>query len=420
MEAQIVVTRADGSIPDIPSYYGRASDNKFYFKGEGASAAAAETDCISNILGWLNGTTEGGGLELGTSADAAGVTAAITTGGTSAYDLGFRFSNADGTTLADATTLDTKANIAGGNLYGSSKDIGTISGKLPALSETGGRVNRVGFKRRTIEGSLAKFGFFDEYTQESLDFDSDAELETHINREMLRAANEITEDKIQIDLINGAGVVRYPGAATSLATLTGAGTATVVSYDDLLRLSIDLDNNRCPKQTTVITGSRMTDTKVIRAGRVMYIGSELQMTMEKMTDGSDKVFIPVAHYAAAGTPLNGEIGAVGHFRVVVAMEMLHKAGVGASEGTNLGYRVTEGKYDAYPMLVVGEEAFTTVGFQSSGKNVKFTVYHKKPGKEVADRNDPFGETGFMSIKWYYGTMILRPERLAVIWTVAKF
>jgi N4-gp56 family major capsid protein len=52
-----------------------------------------------------------------------------------------------------------------GNLYGSSKDIGTISGKMPVLSETGGRVNRVGFKRKELEGTLEKFGFFDEYTQ---------------------------------------------------------------------------------------------------------------------------------------------------------------------------------------------------------------------------------------------------------------
>ena len=36
------------------------------------------------------------------------------------------------------------ATIANGNLYGSSKDIGLIPGKLPVLSETGGRVNRVG------------------------------------------------------------------------------------------------------------------------------------------------------------------------------------------------------------------------------------------------------------------------------------
>ena len=39
-----------------------------------------------------------------------------------------------------------------GNLYGSSKDIGTISGKMPSLSESGGRVNRVGFKRKELEG----------------------------------------------------------------------------------------------------------------------------------------------------------------------------------------------------------------------------------------------------------------------------
>ena len=46
------------------------------------------------------------------------------------------------------------ASYANGNLYGSSKDIGTITQKLPALSETGGRVNRVGFKRIELEGTL--------------------------------------------------------------------------------------------------------------------------------------------------------------------------------------------------------------------------------------------------------------------------
>lgn len=66
-----------------------------------------------------------------------------------------------------------------GNLYGSSKDIGTIAGKLPVISETGGRVNRVGFKRIQHDGTLAKFGFFEEYTQESLDFDTDEQLDTN-------------------------------------------------------------------------------------------------------------------------------------------------------------------------------------------------------------------------------------------------
>lgn len=310
--------------------------------------------------------------------------------------------------------------ITDGNLYGSSKDVGAISGKLPALSETGGRVNRVGYTRLTIEGSIEKFGFFDEYTQESVDFDSDEELEMHVSREALRGANEMTEDALQIDLLNAAGVVRYTGVATSDATTTAEGAnPSVVSYDDLMKLAIDLNNNRCPKDSTVITGSRMVDTKTIAAARVLYIGSELQTTIEKMVDyHNDKAFIPVQRYADAGNTMTGEIGSVGHFRIVVVPEMMRWAGAGATVTTNPGFYATAAKYDIFPMLVVGSGSFTTIGFQTDGKTVKFKMTHKKPGEGVADRNDPYGETGFHSIKWYYGMLALRPEWIGLVKTVA--
>lgn len=310
-----------------------------------------------------------------------------------------------------------------GNLYGSSKDVGYISGKLPVLSEQGGRVNRVGFKRREIESNLNKFGFFDEYTQESLDFDTDEELEMHINREMVRAANEINEDLIQIDLLNAPGVIRFGGAAVSTNTVTGEGSdVSLVTYEDLMRLSIELDDNRCPKNTKIITGTRMVDTKVVDAARFMFIGSELIPMVKKMKDlFNNPAFIGVQHYAAGTTVARGEIGQVGDFRIIVVPEMMHWAGAGATAtAANEGYRETGGKYDVFPMLVVGDESFTTVGFQTDGKSVKFTITHKKPGKETADRNDPYGETGFMSIKWYYGFMALRPERIAVVKTVAEW
>jgi N4-gp56 family major capsid protein len=308
------------------------------------------------------------------------------------------------------------ATIADGNLYGSSKDVGTISGKLPVLSEAGGRVNRVGFKRVEIEGSIAKFGFFDEYTQESLDFDTDEELEMHVNREMVYGAHEITEDALQIDLLNGAGVIRYAGAATSNATID---ETCEVTYGDLMRLAIDLDNNRTPKQTKIITGSRMVDTRVIDSCRVMYIGSELIPLIKGMTDlHGNQAFIPVQQYASAGELLNGEIGTIDQFRIVVVPEMLKWAGAGADASTTTSHYETGDKYDVFPMLVVGDGSFTTIGFQTDGKTVKFKITHKKPGKETADRSDPYGETGFMSIKWYYGSLILRPERLALIKTAA--
>ena len=311
--------------------------------------------------------------------------------------------------------------IANGNLYGSSKDVGTITTKLPLLSEAGGRVNRVGFTRVTLEGSIEKFGFFDEYTQESLDFDTDEELEMHVNREMVSGANEMTEDALQIDLLNAAGVIRYGGAATAANEITGEGaTPSVVDYNDLMRLSIDLDNNRCPKHTKIITGTRIVDTKVLPAARVMYIGSELLPTVRKMKDPfNNQAFIPVQQYAAAGDTLLGEVGSIDQFRLVVVPEMMHWAGAGATVTVNPGYRETNDKYDVYPMLVVGSEAFTTIGFQTDGKSVKFKITHKKPGPDSADRNDPYGETGFMSIKWYYGTLITRPERIALVKTVAE-
>lgn len=326
------------------------------------------------------------------------------------------------------------ATIANGNLYGSSKDVGTIVGKLPLLTENGGRVNRVGFTRLQREGSIHKFGFFYEFTQETLDFDSDDMLKDHLARELLNGAVQLTEAVLQKDLLAAAGSILYAGAATSDDEVTGEvvpevpGTspeipASVVSYRNLMRLDQILTDKRTPKQTKIITGSRMIDTRVIPAGRIAYVGSELVPTLKAMKDlFGNKAFIEVQHYADAGTVLNGEIGSIDAFRFIQVPEMLHWAGVGAEVTDNPGYRSTlvngTERYDVFPILVVGDDAFTTIGFQTDGKTVKFSVLTKMPGRETADRNDPYGETGFSSIKWYYGILIKRSERIGLIKTVA--
>ena len=214
------------------------------------------------------------------------------------------------------------------------------------------------------------------------------------------------------------------GAAVSDSQITGEGsTPSIVSYRNLMRLDQILTDNRTPTQTRVITGSRLIDTKVIGATRVMYVGSELVPLLKGMKDlFNNKAFIEIQHYADGGNLLNGEIGSIDKFRIIQVPEMLHWAGAGAAVGTNPGYRSstvggTE-KYDVFPMLVVGDDSFTTIGFQTDGKSVKFSVMTKMPGRETADRNDPFGETGFSSIKWYYGILIKRPERIALVKTVA--
>jgi N4-gp56 family major capsid protein len=312
----------------------------------------------------------------------------------------------------------------GGHLYGSSKDVGTIVSKVPVLSEFGGRVNRVGFKRIDLQATIQKLGFFYEITQESLDFDSDAELDMHLAREAINGAGEITEDMLQVDLLNSAGLLRYGGTATSRLTVTGEGAAiSIMSYDALQRMSIDLDNNRTPKKTKIITGTRLIDTKVIDAARPLFVGTEMVPTLKKMTDHfNNQAFIPIQHYASS-SKMRGEIGTIDQFRIIVVPEMQHWAAGGAAKAdANTKYRWSDNggeKYDVFPLLSVGNESFTTIGFQTDGKTVKFKITTKKPGEAMATHQDPYGETGFSSIKWYYGTMILRPERIALAHSVAE-
>ena len=188
---------------------------------------------------------------------------------------------------------------------------------------------------------------------------------------------------------------------------TKASVNGLVGYKDIMRMSIALDDQKTPKSTKIISGSRMTDTKTINGGRIMYVGSEMIPAIRAMVDlHSNPAFVGVEKYADAGNVLNGEIGTIDNFRIVVVPEMQYGEGKGASN------------IDIYPMLVVGDGAFTTVGFQTDGKSVKFSINHKKPGSEISDLANPYGEKGFYSIKWYYGFLAMRPERLGVIWTKA--
>lgn len=394
----------DAAGATIPTTVYYVSMPRLVLKVANASKAAAAAALADN----MDGVTAVAGADDSGGTGKANVTLSKTT---------FKVLNITKANAITALNLGAVVQQGSGNLYGSSKDVGLISGKLPVLSESGGRVNRVGFKRVELEGTFAKFGFFDEYTQESLDFDTDAELEQHVSREMINGAVEMTEDALQVDLLNSAGVVRYAGNATSKETID---SADLVDYSTLMHLSIDLDNNRTPKATNIITGTRLIDTKTIQSGRLLYCGSELLPTLKAMKDlHNERAFVSVEKYQAGGTVATGEVGSIDQFRIIIVPEMMKWSGAGADASGDAICYETNGRYDVFPMLCIGDGSFTTIGFQTDGKTVKFKIFNKKPGEETADRNDPFGETGFMSIKWYYGFMILRSERIGLILTAAK-
>lgn len=191
-----------------------------------------------------------------------------------------------------------------------------------------------------------------------------------------------------------------------------------MDYSTLIHLDTLLNNLLCPKDTKIVTGSTMQDTKVIPSARYAFIGPELRISLMKMKDfHNEPAFIPIEKYGAATKIANGEIGAIGNFRFIENPNMQIWKGKGAAVTDNAGYYETNGHYDVFPILFIGSDSFNTIGFNSDGRSSKFKIKSQKPGQ--ADFIDPYGKRGFWSIQWYYGFMPVRPEWIACVKVVAE-
>jgi len=319
-----------------------------------------------------------------------------------------------GTAYADEAAAQTAAGDDGtvkqtsGNLYGSSKDIATVGALTPVISETGGRVNRVGFSREIITGTIENYGFFYEFTADDLDFDSDAKLYSHLYREAGKAAGEMTEKSLIVDLINGAGIEIYAGGKTSVATVAAGD---LVALGDLRQMTKVLNTNLAPTDTQMIMGSRNIDTKVVASARYAYTTDDVVSVLEDMMNATTgkHLWAYVEEYAdgakfAKSNTARGEVGKILKTRFIEHQEMLIQENKGA------------GNIDVHPILYVGSGSFTQIGFQSMGSKGKFNIIVKKPGKEIADRNNPYGKVGFVSNSYWYGVLIERPDWIGCLYT----
>lgn len=314
-----------------------------------------------------------------------------------------------------------------GNLYGSSRDIGVIADRLPALGEQGGRVNRVGFKRLTIQGTMQKYGFFYEFTQDALNFDTQADLLQNMSREAVRGATQLQEAMLQKDLLDNCGTVYVPGTGfadwdtdTTTSLKASVDDTAIPTYKDFMKFKLMLDDLRVPGSTSMFTGTRYIDTKTIPSARFAFISNALLPMLEQVKDFNNQpAWVPVEQYAAGGYTHPKEVGKIGNFRFVVVPEALYWGGAGAAPAQNSIHRATNSKLDVYPILVIGEDAFTTIGFQTNGRDGKIKVMTKMPGLETASFDDPYGSRGFTSMQWWYGFLAQRPERLACMYTVAE-
>ena len=339
--------------------------------------------------------------------DAAGVVLDSTKWTSIKADGTVKYDNADEAAAITEAGVDGTVKQTSGNLYGSSKDIATVSALTPVISETGGRVNRIGFSREIITSTLENYGFFYEFTKDDLNFDSDAKLKSHLYRESGKAAGEMTEKSLMVDLINGAGIEIFSGSKSSVATVAAGDTPALAELRAMTKV---LNANQCPTDTAMITGSRNIDTKVVGNARYAYTSDDmiiiLQDTMNATT--GKHAWAYVEEYAdgakfAKSNIAKGEVGKIEKVRFIEHPEMLIQEGKGAAN------------IDVHPILYIGSGSFTQVGFQSNGGKGKFEIITKMPGKEIANRDNPYGKVGFSSNNYFYGILIERPDHIGVVY-----
>ncbi len=303
-----------------------------------------------------------------------------------------------------------------GNLYGSDKDMATQKGAFPVLAEEGGMLNRVGMKRDTLEAEVIEYGFYLSFTKRSLEMDTERGLLSRYVTELGVAQGDVRESQIRTAVISASEVNRtFAGNAVSIDDVNELDT---LDFPDLRLMDQALNAALCPYDTKLIDGSTKIDTKTVAAARYVYVGPQLRPTLEDVTHGGRDMWIPVEMYAAAGNIAQGEIGKIGQFRFIVDQEMNYYEGAGSTTDDTGGpidpnFNSTNGAYDVFPVVFVGSGSFATVGFQGDVARVK-TIMPKADAY-----NDVYGKRGAVSISWYFGFMVLRPEFIRQIACSAK-
>lgn len=294
------------------------------------------------------------------------------------------------------------------------------------LLEGEGRTNFFTLKATTLSTTFEKFGEMIEFTEDVTLFSED-NWQVLYREDLGKRARDIREDLIQIDML-GTTNVFFSGTATSVATMgTGIGAGTPdqvtgknaveesykINYELLQKVVQRLQRYGAKKKTRMVTGSVNIDTKVVPECYYAICGDAVKLDLENSTRGStyekSYCFTPVEQYAAAakGSLAEGEFGRMGDVRFILADRMLVEAGAGATvDGGYVGtLSNSNGKFDVYPVLFPCEDSFSVISL--SGKDgIQF--FSHSPS---SDLQDPYAERAYFAYKFWYGSIITRPEHL---------
>ncbi len=296
----------------------------------------------------------------------------------------------------------------GGNLYGSSRNVGDVVTALPLLAEGADRVNRVGVTRENFSATLVRQGNYEEYTDE-VELFSDHDMQMEYRTKLARLAIEVRDDNVQLGLLGSAGVRFYNGTATTLAEMGQNDEDARPTYDFFRKIVKRLKINLAIRNDSMLTGSKNIGTTPINRAYYAIVGPDVVYDLE----GIDE-WRPVHQYGYASNLADNEIGSIHETRFIETTRAMKYAGQGATVGTNIGQQETNGSYDVFPIIYPTKGSFAVVSLAGAGE-IKFKA--KAPGKPTSE--DPYGVKGLFSYNTWFASLALQPEKLLVAYVTAS-
>lgn len=195
----------------------------------------------------------------------------------------------------------------------------------------------------------------------------------------------------------------YGGTGTTVATVNGA-----LSLGLIRKIVQNLQANHAKPVTSVLKASGNFGTDAVSNGYLVYCHSDLEPDIRDLPG-----FVATEKYAS-GSPMENEVGKCERFRFITSPDLPSIQNGGAAIGATNLYSTTGTSIDVYPLLVVGQDAWSQIAVRGISS---LDPTYLPPGQK--SKSDPHGQRGYAGTIWYKAVMIENNGWMAVGWVGTK-
>lgn len=305
-----------------------------------------------------------------------------------------------------------------GGMFNGEASYAATQNALFTMPEEGGVINLLNHYSKMVTANITFHAIGHKFSMRSVDLDSRKGLIARKIQYMADALADIKEMQVRRDLIAAShvnGIVCNSSVNPDTDLVSEIDGTDVLTYAALEALEQYLLNNDVPMDTEILKGVDLVDTKVVSDAWIIYVNTEVLPTLRAMEGpGGTLVWVSKEHYAAGTELLDGELGKIGSFRFVGVMDMEREYGAGYTAGgandnatavqQAAAYK-TNGKYDVFTAMVIGDDSFSITGFGLNNTTAQYIA----PKADVY--NDMHAQMAGIAANWSYGFLCYRPERI---------